>query len=662
MVGANIYVSGDYRTLDCVENDMKDMKRIFTENFNAEVNEFIGKEVVSSKIENSLTDFFKKCESNDTLILYWTGHGDVINSKGYLITYNSTSGPLKDKVSMEYLNELIKFSDAKSILVIVDCCHSGLLARNSGNAPEMISKELEIGGKGRVIITSSNEESAYSLKDESNGVFTFYLRSELEEFIESGDNQIDVCNLYSSIVSQMEKDSYFKQIPCLKTSIEGRFTLKLKEVKSLDKTSIFNPSLIARGSRRLLDKLNNISKKSFLDREHYIKVIQDYSNTDCPAGNVKNISKHLLKEDVYYLQIEWFEWIEKTKLHLFNGSYMMKLTREEAEIANEMINAKKLTVYINYKTDIENVIVKRIALFIEKKEIELIGIYSRNSFIELPSENDNKFYWAEFCSDKNYLVILDEKLIITKWDWDTLTKVISHQLILGKEQIQNVQYCCNNDTFLILTESDSCFSVYLYYLQKNETAQIIQSHKKIRTFYSKSGNYFVSYDTKQAEFISLNKKTSNKKFNFKKPWFNRDFPIIDEDGENIIIYNYDKIDIFNQEFNSIERRNVFFTSLKSIINRDLFVGYGQETYNLYKYYMEKYEVVRKSTKIRYEGNTFFKNLFVIEISYSTILLRNVATGTWEAFKLNEPVYYVTINDNEDCILALTETGKILIWK
>ncbi|WDM23802.1 caspase family protein [Paenibacillus polymyxa] len=661
MVGANIYVSGDYRTLDCVENDMKDMKRIFTENFNAEVNEFIGKEVVSSKIENSLTDFFKKCESNDTLILYWTGHGDVINSKGYLITYNSTSGPLKDKVSMEYLNELIKFSDAKSILVIVDCCHSGLLARNSGNASEMISKELEIGGKGRIIITSSNEESAYSLKDESNGVFTFYLRSELEEFIKSGDNQIDVCNLYSSIVSQMETDSYFKQIPCLKASIEGRFTLKLKEIKSSDKTSISNPSLIARGSRRLLDKLNNISSKSFLDREHYIKVIQGYASTDCPAGNVKSIIKHLLKKDMYYLQIEWFEWIEKTNLHLSKGSYMIKLTREQAEITNEMINAKKLTIYINYKTDIEKVLLNKITLFIEKKEVDLIGIYSRDSFMELPLENDNKFYWFGLCSHKNYLVTLDGKFNITKWDLDSLTKVRSHQMILEKEKILDIQYCCDNDTFLIVTESNSYFAIYLYDLPKNELIKLVQSNNKIKAFYSASGDFFIKYDKRKAEFISLTEEISDENFKFKRNWFTWNSPVIQEDKKNIIIYNYDKIDIFNEDHNNIETRDIFFTNLNSIVNRDLIIGSDQEAYNLYQYKMGKYEIIRKSFKSK-NDRIFIKSLFIIEISYSSILLTNITTGTKERFKINEPISYATLNNKENCIVALTESGKILIWK
>ncbi|PZO42618.1 MAG: hypothetical protein DCF19_06145 [Pseudanabaena frigida] len=82
-----------------------------------------------------ITDFFEKVGSNEALI-YFSGHGAQVTKlgqkKGYLITSDCTSENVASAgIALEDLNGLILNANFSSLVVLLDCCHSGSLLEKS---------------------------------------------------------------------------------------------------------------------------------------------------------------------------------------------------------------------------------------------------------------------------------------------------------------------------------------------------------------------------------------------------------------------------------------------------------------------------------------------------------------------------------------------------
>jgi ABC-type transporter Mla MlaB component len=86
-------------------------------------------------LENAIIDFFEKVGSNEALI-YFSGHGAQVTKlgqkKGYLVTSDCTSENVASAgIALEDLNRLILNADFSSLVVLLDCCHSGSLLEQS---------------------------------------------------------------------------------------------------------------------------------------------------------------------------------------------------------------------------------------------------------------------------------------------------------------------------------------------------------------------------------------------------------------------------------------------------------------------------------------------------------------------------------------------------
>ena len=70
--------------------------------------------------------------SNDVALFYYAGHGLLKSTGGYIVT--SDFRQYNEGISMQEILELATNSEARSKIIILDCCHSGSFATsNLGN-------------------------------------------------------------------------------------------------------------------------------------------------------------------------------------------------------------------------------------------------------------------------------------------------------------------------------------------------------------------------------------------------------------------------------------------------------------------------------------------------------------------------------------------------
>lgn len=162
-------------SLRCSENNAREMERILADPNRGEFNHVrLFTSEPNHVILQSIEEYLTKAETNDTVLIYYSGHGKLDRSnKLHLCTANTRMSLISStSLPAGTIKNFINASCAKEIVWILDCCYSGQV-----NA-EYMENELSIavGSRGLYIITSSTGiEVSRERENERHSVFTKYL-------------------------------------------------------------------------------------------------------------------------------------------------------------------------------------------------------------------------------------------------------------------------------------------------------------------------------------------------------------------------------------------------------------------------------------------------------------------------------------------------------
>jgi hypothetical protein len=159
-------------------------------------------------VEQAIERFYAGRSVDDTLLLYFSGHG-IKDDAGnlYLAARNTTQHLLRSTAIPDaFLREVMKGCRARRQVLILDCCFGGAFAKGlltkAGTRSVGVNEMFE--GQGRVILTASNAMEFAFEEDEIKGeprlsVFTRTLVRGLQsgEADVDGDGQVSVQDLYS---------------------------------------------------------------------------------------------------------------------------------------------------------------------------------------------------------------------------------------------------------------------------------------------------------------------------------------------------------------------------------------------------------------------------------------------------------------------------------
>ena len=187
-------------------------------------------------VKKRIEDFFRDSRRQDLLLFYFSGHGVLAQDRRFYFATASTELQWVRTTAIDdrFVNEAMDQSRARSIVVLLDCCHSGAFGK--GLVPKSTLSagvEHRFDGHGRVTLTASDElEYAFEETDpasinelgtaEPGSLFTRCLVEGLRsgEADTDRDGAISVDDLYDYVKQQVRERSAH-QSPRMSGSVSG---------------------------------------------------------------------------------------------------------------------------------------------------------------------------------------------------------------------------------------------------------------------------------------------------------------------------------------------------------------------------------------------------------------------------------------------------------
>lgn len=209
VVGINNYPSSPLR--GCI-NDASDLASIIethgdgSPNFDVRIETDIQ---TKSELKSRIAELFSG--NNDTVLLYFSGHGFLNELGGYLVTPDHKE--YDEGISMDEVLILANQSKSKDKIIILDCCHSG-----SFGSPTIGCGASQLN-EGISILTASRDDEP-SMEINGHGVFTNLLLDALRGGAADLRGHISPGGVYAYIDQAL---GAWEQRPVFKTNVT-RFT------------------------------------------------------------------------------------------------------------------------------------------------------------------------------------------------------------------------------------------------------------------------------------------------------------------------------------------------------------------------------------------------------------------------------------------------------
>jgi len=137
-------------------------------------------------IKSAIGTWLKRnTRKDDTVIIFFAGHGAPEDEKTYWVTYNADIDDLYGTaLSNDEIADMLDRIESKKMIAFLDSCYSAATVNRTDKKRKiMIVKDpfQKFKGKGRVIITSSDgKEQSVEIDKFAHGVFTYYLLKALK--------------------------------------------------------------------------------------------------------------------------------------------------------------------------------------------------------------------------------------------------------------------------------------------------------------------------------------------------------------------------------------------------------------------------------------------------------------------------------------------------
>ncbi len=169
-------------------------------------------QITRKELKNQVQELFK--DDSDIALFYFAGHGYIESTGGHLISSDCEDGD--DGFPLDELLTIANNSPAKSKIIILDSCHSGIAGTPSATGNNALLAE------GITILTASSA-TQYAQEKDGSGVFTRLLVDALSGGASNLVGDITPGSIYAHIDQSLGP---WEQRPIFKTNVRNFTTLR----------------------------------------------------------------------------------------------------------------------------------------------------------------------------------------------------------------------------------------------------------------------------------------------------------------------------------------------------------------------------------------------------------------------------------------------------
>lgn len=169
-------------------------------------------QISRKELKTHVQDLFK--DDSDIALFYFAGHGYIESTGGYLISSDCIDGD--DGFPLDELLTIANTSPAKSKIIILDSCHSGIAGTPAATGNNALLSE------GITILTASSS-TQYAQEKNGSGVFTSLLVDALSGGASNLVGDITPGSIYAHIDQSLGP---WEQRPIFKTNVKNFTTLR----------------------------------------------------------------------------------------------------------------------------------------------------------------------------------------------------------------------------------------------------------------------------------------------------------------------------------------------------------------------------------------------------------------------------------------------------
>ena len=222
VVGIDYYEHHDQ--LYACSNDAIKVRNLLSNHYNGAANFHVDLEASKSKDypinRTHLRDKIKSLFGNENLdvaLFYFSGHGYIEQTGGYLVTSEASNGD--QGLSMSDVLTFARDSKATNKIIILDCCHSGAFgqlnnAKNNSSLPD-----------NTVILTASGANE-YALEAGGSSIFTSLILDALEGSAADLSGHVTPGSLYTHVDQSL---GALQQRPIFKANVKRFISLRKTE-------------------------------------------------------------------------------------------------------------------------------------------------------------------------------------------------------------------------------------------------------------------------------------------------------------------------------------------------------------------------------------------------------------------------------------------------
>jgi len=151
-------------------------------------------------------------ETDDTLLVFFSGHGVEDEGRGYLVPMD---GDQKTALPLEWVKETLSKAKTSRKILILDACHAGSAAKGVGGiAPSLVDAAAGL----TMILSCASKQVSYPDEATGRSVFTNYLLEGLSGAADADGDKAVTCEEVVNYISRRLKD-WFQESGKLQTPV-----------------------------------------------------------------------------------------------------------------------------------------------------------------------------------------------------------------------------------------------------------------------------------------------------------------------------------------------------------------------------------------------------------------------------------------------------------